>query len=194
MSEPNPGTPAPANNPQGTGQAPEQPKQTAPNPAPTTPQAPTPPAAPATPPPVDPALQQRLEQAEKAARHYQSQFSQARNQLQALTGAQPQADPLADDIDYLRKKGYDDQNARDMAEFMARKLQPIQQRNQQLEAQIQGSSVAQQAMQAAVSANPELFSDQTIATEVWNSMQNTAHQGNLQVLTPEYAKFLGAQA
>lgn len=111
-----------------------------------------------------------------------------------MAGVTPPQDPYAEDIAFLRQKGYDEQSARDMAEFMGRKLQPLQQHNQHLQAQLQGSSLAQQVMQAASDANPELFADQNIAREVWDSIQQTAQQGNLRALTPEYAKFLGAQA
>lgn len=184
MPEPITGTPAPANNPQGTGPTPEQPLQAVPTPAPV-----AIPAAPAatTPPPEVAALQQQLEQANKAARHYQSQFSQARNQLQAVTGVTPQADPYAEDIAYLKSKGYTEDNARDMAEFMGRKLQPFQQRIQQQEQIIRGSAQVEAVMQAAMQKDPTLFQDEQIYRQTFENLRQTALSGDTTYLNPDYA-------
>lgn len=191
MSEPIQGTPAPANNPQGTGITPEQPPIQTPNPAPS--QQATPPVATPTAPDTA-ALQARLEQAERAARYHQSQHSQARQQLQAVTGVQPQVDPVNERAKRYVELGMHADDAPQFAKIFQAELAPLQQENNQLRAQLQGSSIAQQVMQAAVDANPELFADGKVAAYAWNELQRTAQAGNLQALTPEYAKHLGALA
>lgn len=111
-----------------------------------------------------------------------------------MAGVPPIVDPMEAKIkQYAQQLDLHPDDARKFLSMVQMENAPLQQRLQQQDAQIQGGNVAQQAMQAAMSANPELFSDPAIQQEVWNNMQQTAQQGNLQALTPEYAKYLGAQ-
>jgi len=112
-----------------------------------------------------------------------------------MAGVMPQVDPVETKAAaYAKQFNINIEDARVFVAMMQAENAPLMQHNQQLQAQLQGSSLAQQVMQAAADANPELFADQNIAREVWDSIQQTAQQGNLRALTPEYAKFLGAQA
>lgn len=109
--------------------------------------------------------------------------------------AAPAPDPMdAKVAAYAKQFNMHPDDARNVLSLVQAENAPLIQRNQQLEAQMQGNTVAQQAMQAAMNANPELFADPKIVEDVWASMQGTAQSGNLQALSPEYAKFLGAQA
>lgn len=109
--------------------------------------------------------------------------------------ASPPPDPMdAKVAAYSKQFDLHPDDTRKFLSMLQAETAPLAQRNQHLEAQMQGGTIAQQAMQAAISANPELFADPAIQNDVWNSMQQTAQQGNLQILTPDYAKYLGAQA
>lgn len=189
MSEQLPGTPAPANNPQGTGSQPEQPQQPPQNPA--APQPANPPAAP-TPPPAQQtvdvaALQRKLEQTEQSMRHFQSQFSQERNKVQALTGAQPQVDPIAERAARLTQAGIDKDDAVILARAFQTELAPLQQQNQQFQAALQGNIAVDQVMQAASQQAQGAFQHPLIAQQVYENLRQVALSGDHRYLTPEYA-------
>lgn len=123
----------------------------------------------------------------------QAERDRTQARLQALAGVQPPVDPLAEDVAFLTSKGYEAQQARDMAEFMNRKIQPLAQRNHQLEAQMQGSAMAQQAYTDAVNANPALFADPKIAETTWRALNQAAMQGDPRYVTAQYAEAVAAQ-
>lgn len=194
MSTPNAEIPAPASQPSGDlqqpGQLPNTPVAQPNQPSPTQPASPQAPAA-----PQPDALAQaiaRAEKAEKAERYHQSRADQVQHQLRAVTGAIPPVDPLAEDVAFLQQKGYDANSARDMAEFMDRKLRPIAQENHQLRSSMQGTGLAHEAYQAALNAEPELFRDPKVAEAAWKGLNAAAQAGQLQYINPDYAVALGS--
>lgn len=196
MSTPNAEIPAPASQPSGDlqqpGQLPNTPVAQPNQPSPTQPASPQ---APAAPPNAEiETLRKELERERNAARHFQSNFDRAQQQIQALSGVAPRQDPLAEDVAFLKQKGYPEENARDIAEFMNRKLEPLQQHNMQLQASMRGTITAQQAYQDAAAADPGLFADPKIGQAAWESLNAAAQAGRLEYITPGYAKHVAATA
>lgn len=135
-------------------------------------------------------LQQRLARAEASAKHFQAEFTRSRQQIAALSGVAPQADPLAEDIQAFVKQGYSPEDARAFVEYTNRKLEPILRQNQQLQQSQQAMGNMGHVHQAAMQADPELFSDPRISQYVGEQLQQAALQGQLDLLTPEYARMM----
>lgn len=76
--------------------------------------------------------------------------------------------------------------------MMQAEIAPIAQRNQHLEAMVQGSSRVQAVFQAAMDKDKELFADPRIQTAVFNNLTQLATQGQLDYLEPAYALEYGA--
>jgi hypothetical protein len=171
--QPQPGNPQPTGQPQG--------QQTPP---------PTPPAnQPGEPQPNLPdnpqlaELQQKLakveedaRKAQESARFYQGNYDRAQQQLKAVVGAQPQADPLAEDIKFFVTQGYNEQDARALVEFTNRKVSGLQQQNQNLQNSLQASSMIGQILQSAAQDKDyiPLFNDPDIAFSVNQELQRVA--------------------
>lgn len=201
MSEITGGIPQPSSQPSGIAPAPGQPQPNTPAAPAATPSQPANPQAPAPAAPAAPAqpdaltqLQVRVEQAERAARHHQSRADQQAAQLRALTGVQqPQADPLEAKAEtYAKQFGIAKDDALVMLRMTQAEMAPLSQRNQQLEAMVQGNSRVQSVYQAALEKDPQLFADPRIQQAVFNNLNDLASQGQLQYLDPTYALEYGA--
>lgn len=106
---------------------------------------------------------------------------------------QPQADPLEAKADaYSKKFGIAKEDAAVMLQIAQAENAPLIQRNQHLEAMVQGSSRVQAVFQAAMDKDKELFADPRIQTAVFNNLTQLAAQGQLDYLEPAYALEYGA--
>jgi len=190
MSETASGLPAQSGQPSGIAEPTGQTQQQPPNPA--TPQPAPSPAAPATPSPEIAKLQQELDQYKNSARHFQSEKDRLAAQLQAVTGATPKADPLADDVKYFTAQGYEEKDARHLAGFINQKLQPLQQQNQQLQSALHGQSQVQRVMEEAAAKEPGLFNDPAIYRATYESLNQIAMSGDSRYMNPDYAINFGA--
>lgn len=184
---------------QGTPAATEQ----APSTQPATEQAPqvTPPAAPGTEPaaaaPVTDAsaqLQDRLTKLENERtqldqnyRQLQGAYTQSRQQLAAVTGVQPQQDPLAPMVQSIISKGItdDQKQARALAEFVNEALAPVMQGAQRANAITQSAFAVEDAMRGAVTKAPALFTNPAVANAVQGYLRQDAMNG--QPINEEYA-------
>jgi hypothetical protein len=193
MSEQAQGTPQPAGQPSGTEQPAGQVQQ------PPAAQAGTQPAtqqanqsatsaAPAQTAQEIDTLRRELDLAKKSAQHFQSNYDRAQQQLRAMTGAAaPPPDPYAARIKAFVDKGYGEEDARMLVDLVRAETEPLRQRNQLMEAQLQGTTLAQAAYQQAADANPGLFADPKIAQATYQALQNAALQGQPDYVTAEYA-------
>jgi hypothetical protein len=124
----------------------------------------------------------------------QSEKDRALAQIRALTGAQtPQADPMVGRIKAYTDQGYTEQDARFFISQIDQAVAPIMQQNQQLQAAVQGQSLAQQAYHRAVEQNPELFADPKVQQAAWGALSEAALAGQNQFVTPDYALSFAAQ-
>lgn len=196
MSEPSAGLPPPAGQPSGIEQPAGQPPVSQPNPAtpaPANPQAAPPPPAPQSAQEVE-ALRKELELVKKSAAHFQSNYDRAQQQIRAMAGVQqPPPDPYAAKIKAFVDKGYGEEDARMLVDLVRSETEPLRQRNQQMEAQLQGTTQAQNAYQQFAEANPELAADPKIAQATWQALQGAAMQGQPGFVNAEYARLVAAQ-
>lgn len=191
---------APAGNPSTAGQPTGQsaPQQQPPNPAasPANPTDPKPTTAAANQPPADwqQQIQKAQEDARKAqesARYFQANYDRSTQQLQALAGAQPKADPMAEDVQFFVKQGYNEADARAFVEYTNRKVQPLMQQNQQLHAALNGTSQVNHIMQSVASDAQygRFMQDSEVYQGVQNILSQTALQGQRDLLSnPDYVK------
>lgn len=106
---------------------------------------------------------------------------------------QPVVDPIDAKADaYAKKFGIAKEDAAVMLQITQAENAPLIQRNQQLEAMVQGNSRVQSVFQAALEKDPQLFADPRIQQAVFNNLNDLASQGQLQYLDPTYALEYGA--
>ncbi len=125
-------------------------------------------------------------------RTVQARNDQVTNQLRAVTGATPQVDPLADDINYFTKGGLNPDDAKLVAGFVHQKVSKLEQQYQQQAQAMQASSQVQSVYDTAARQNPQLFADQNYARAAWNALQQAAIN-QPQYVTPEYAEAVAKQ-
>lgn len=90
-------------------------------------------------------------------------------------------------------QGYTEQDARFFISQLDAAVAPIMQQNQQLQAAVQGQTLAQTAYQQAAEANPELFRDPKVQQAAWNALNEAALAGQTQFIHPSYAYRIAAQ-
>jgi hypothetical protein len=180
---------------EGTHAAPEQAQPS----TPATPEQPAAPQAPAslvTPsaPAISPEIQAqidaanaRAQQFEQQARYHQSRADQTANQLQAVVGAAPKADPLKPHLDRILSDFPDlDERA---AKLMATERLETATRFSQLESnfnsRLQAPQAAEQALSAAFQTQPSALSDPSIAHFVRQQLTQAAMNGH--PINPNYA-------
>lgn len=147
-------------------------------------------------------LQQKLASLEAEARKsadsakfYQSNYDRAQQQLKAVVGAQPQADPNAEDVKFFMSQGYEEKDARVFVEFTNRKMAGITQQNNALQQSLRATSSTGQVLQAAASDRDyaPLFADPEIANAVIQELQRCAINGQADYVTEQYAKSFAEQ-
>lgn len=115
----------------------------------------------------------------------QGAYTQTRQQIAALTGAQQPAaapqDPLAKYVQPLVAKGYSEKDARAMAEtqfaMMQDHLTPLQQQFTQSVQALQGQTQVDTIMRDAWGKHPQLFSDPVIQQQTEQALRTMAQQG-----------------
>jgi len=159
----------------------------------------TPPAASAGPAPELAALQSELaavreERAriEQQFKDTQAAYTQSRQQIAALTGAQqaqPKGDPLAPHLEYYVKRGINP----DDAKILAERDYATAQENAAIKAQLAGLSLMQGqsqvgfALNQAFSMDPGALADPEVANAVRGYLGQNAQSGQLDSINPEMA-------
>jgi len=141
------------------------------------------------------ALQQQIaqertarEQQEQSYKALQSEFTRKSQALAQLAGTQlqpPQGDPLASQVEFFTKRGYDAKQGRDLAEFMQSQLQPLQQQYQQSFRSLQQQSILGNVLQDAYAKDAALFADPEIYRETEATLRDFTSSGGS--VTPEFA-------
>lgn len=155
--------------------------------------------APAATQPDPAALQAELAQerearqlAERQARDHQAAFTQARQQLAAAMGVLPQQDPLKPYQDKILADFPDlDERA---AKLMAKQNYESDQRFSALQGALNAQGQIPSVMQQVYAQAPQLFANQSVATEIENALRQAAAQGQAHLVNPQYAMDVGAIA
>ncbi len=132
---------------------------------------------------------EKLRLATESSRHWQSQADRYKAQTQALTGVQPQQDPLAEDVKFFVSQGYDEKDARIFAEFTNRKVSALAQQNQTLQQSLQATNRTGQLMQSLIADQQlgPMFADQEVQSQVHQMLQQAAISGQHDLVNPGYA-------
>lgn len=127
------------------------------------------------------AYQEQLAQVQEQYKFLQGDYTRKSQALAQLSGAQtpPQAqqDPLTPYIEGLSRKGYDKQQARDLAEMVHGMVAPLQQQLQQAAQIGQNQALVDSVMRDAWSQAPTVLGDPRISAAVENQLRAAAAQG-----------------
>lgn len=141
------------------------------------------------------AAEQRAQQAELSARHFQSLHDRSAQQIQALAGVQPpQANPLDAFAKKIMDRGLTDDmtQARGLAETMNEFIAPYAQQAQQAQQAAHGNFLLEDVGNKAWASNPQIFGNPQVAQIVQQQLREDVMRGvNVSV---EYAVALGKQA
>lgn len=109
----------------------------------------------------------------------QAAYTQARQQIGALTGTQtqPQEDPLAPHVASLVAEGYSEKDARAVAQLSYNMVQPVLRQQQQQMAALQASNQIGDIMRQTWGSRPDLFTDPQVATQVEQQLRYNAING-----------------
>lgn len=125
---------------------------------------------------------------ETSARHWQSQADRLR---QFALGNQPQVDPIADKAkQYAQRFNLNEDDTRNILGILQAEIQPLAQRNQQLEAAMAGTSQIDTIMQT-VSGDAQFgrfLQDPDVYQGVRQCLQEVALDGKREFVTANYAK------
>jgi hypothetical protein len=100
-------------------------------------------------------------------------------------GQPPQQDPVEPYVKNLVSQGYDEKDARAIANTQYSMVQPLIQQNQQMQAAIHGNAIVGDVLREGYAKNPQLFGDPSIYQSVEQVLRAEAMRGNQ--ITAEYA-------
>lgn len=133
---------------------------------------------------------ERLRLTETSARHWQSQADRFR---QVAIGSQPQVDPVATKAkQYAQQFNLNEEDTRNILGILQAEIQPLTQRNQQLEAAMAGTSQVNSVLQT-VSADAQFgrfMQDPEVFQGVQQMLQQVALEGQRELVNINYAKDL----
>lgn len=139
-------------------------------------------------------LRKQNEVAANSARHWQGQFDKLRQGVQSVAQPQQPQDPLAPFVERMTKKGYDQTQARDIAELVNDFVSPLAKELNAARGTIQATTQVEAALQAAFHLEPELMGDPRIFEHARLELQQAALSGDPRYVTPEYAISVGSLA
>lgn len=129
----------------------------------------------------------RAQNLEQLARQQQSRADQYRQQVQALAGTTPQADPLeAKAASYASQFNLNKEDAKAVLAMVRAEFAPIQQQYQQQTQALQATTMVNDVMQQAYSQDPSLFPSDQVYAAVQAQVREMALQGNAQYVNPDY--------
>jgi hypothetical protein len=133
---------------------------------------------------------EKLRLTEGSARHWQSQADRFR---QVALGSQPQVDPVATKAkQYAQQFNLNEEDTRNILGILQAEIQPLAQRNQQLEAAMAGTSQVNSVLQT-VSSDAQFgrfMQDPEVFHGVQQMLQQVALDGQPKLVSVEYAKDL----
>jgi hypothetical protein len=134
---------------------------------------------------------EKLRLTNESARHWQSQADKERLRVQALAGTQTQVDPVAEKAkQYAKQFNLNEEDTRNILGILQSEIQPITQRNQQLEAAFTGTSQVPQVMQS-LQSDPvygRFLADPDVLNGLYQSLQEVAMQGQTKFVNAEYGR------
>ncbi len=133
----------------------------------------------------------RAQNLEQLARQQQSRADQYRQQVQALAGTTPQADPLESKAAaYAAKFGFDKGDTKGLLQMIREEFAPIQQQYEQQANALQATTIVNDVLAQAYAADPSLFTEQSYSA-VQAQLRHDALQGG-KFMNVDYALDLAA--
>jgi len=135
------------------------------------------------------AERQARQQAEQQARDHQAAFTQSRQQLAALVGTQPKADPMAEYVQRYTSQGFEADAAKVMAEIEYKN----DVRYQTLQSSVQAQNAVPNILQSIYTQYPGLCANQAVVQVMDSALRQAAAAGRPDLVTLDYALNIGFQ-